>query len=367
MPNGDGGWGSWKWHGDRGEGRYWADTGDGRGYMRHRVTYHGNKRGFERLKAELRAKYDTGRNAHRVPTFQELWESDVLPTVEKLSENARHSYTSAWRAHVGPRWGSVRLDAYNGAQVQEWLGGIPERTGRACLTVMRKVSNRAYLLGLVQNDPLAAKISTSGVSSRPDEATSLELGPYLEVALGECPQVLSVFLLTACGGCRVGEAMAVRADSVEWDDEGDRATFIVDDQASQWRRGTAGRLKTRQSARVAAVSGAYGRMLVELAAAAIDRGETYMCDDGMGSTVSEASLRNKWKRALDRAGLEQITLRSMRRSFATLSLNAGADFGDLNIIMGRIRNSPVLFSNYDKPDRSKAPKIASFGTFGDKS
>ena len=61
--------------------------------------------------------------------------------------------------------------------------------------------------------------------------------------------------------------------------------------------------------------------------------------------------------ACEAAGLERVTLRSLRRSFATLSLDAGADAGDVNLSMGHTRDSRVLFTNYDRPTLKEAPML----------
>lgn len=337
--------------------RYSADTGDGRGYTRHSETFRGGQRAVKRRLAELQTLCDTGAARTRVPTFDELWERDVLPTVKRTcAPNTIKSYLSAW-SRVSERWGSTKLDAYTGADVQDWLQGVPRRTGRACLMVMRKVSNRALLLGMVQRDPLAASISVSDFSKRAKEKTELDLAPYFEAAAKGGSMLLAGIVLMAAGGCRVGEALAVRADSVHWDEEGCRATFEVTDQAIAEHGALAGRLKNAQSRRTASVPGAMGRMVADVAARSLEAGCTYVVDSGNGTPVSTTVFRNHWEACIKSAGLEHLTMRSLRRSCATSQLDAGADAGDVNLSMGHTRDSRVLFTNYDRPSQQAAPTL----------
>lgn len=336
--------------------RYCADTGDGKGYRRHAETFEGSRTQAERRLAELRTMYDGGEAHRRVPTFDELWARDVSREVEKLAPNTRHAYGAAWKV-VSERWGSTKLDAYNGAEVQDWLQGIPKRTGRACLTLMRKVSNRALLLGVVRYDPLAAEIKVSDFSRRKPERTELELAPYFEAAMDGGPMMLAGVILMAAGGCRFGEALAVRADSVRWDDAACRALFDVSDQVDTRTTALAGRLKNKQSARTASVPGTLGMFLVELSRRALSEGCTFVVDDGMGKPIGEAAFRSRWKGILKKRGLENVTMRSLRRSFATIALDAGASAGDVNLAMGHTRDSRTLFTNYDRPNAKKAPVL----------
>ena len=337
--------------------RYSADIGDGRGYMRHTETFRGGVRAAKRRLAELRTLYDTGAARTRVPTFDELWERDVLPGVLKLAPNTRRTYLCTWKL-VSERWGGVRLDAYNGADVQDWLGGLPRRMGKSCLTLMRKVSNRAVLLGVVRFDPLAAEIKASDFSKRPPERTETDLGPYFAAVMeGGGPMMLAAVLLMAAGGCRFGEALAVKARSVRWDEEGRRALFDVEDQVHGDEPRLTGRLKNEQSRRTASVPGQAGRLLCDVAERAIREGCTFVCDDGTGRPVSEAAFRQRFKRIVSDAGLEHVTLRSLRRSYATAMLDAGADAGAVNLSMGHTRDSRVLFTNYDRPNTKSAPKL----------
>lgn len=336
--------------------RYSADTGDGRGYRRHSETFRGTERAVKRRLAELRTLYDLGCNRPRVPTFDELWERDVWPQIQRTcAPNTARGYGYMWR-HVHERWGPVRLDAYNGADVQDWLSGLTRRTGAECLGLMRRVSNRALLLGVVPRDPLAADIALGECRSEP-ERTELELGPYLEAAADAGPMLLAGVLLMAAGGCRPGEALGVRADSVRWDEVAARATFEVADEALSDSPALAGRLKNEQSARAASVPGEAGRFVADVAAKALEDGLVFVVDSGAGAPVCVATFRRRWHRACEAAGLEPVTLRSLRRSFATLTLDAGADVGDVNLSMGHTRGSKTLFTHYDRPDRTRAPEL----------
>ena len=337
--------------------RFMADMGDGRGFRKQSETFHGTARAAQRRKAELQSQYDLGRAHTPVPTFRELWLQDVRPDLERtMAPNTLRSYLSAW-GRVEARWGAVRLDAYTGAEVQDWLAGVPRRTGRACLMLMRKVSNRAVLLGLMPTDPLAAQIRVGEASMRAAERTETDLAPYFSAARQAGPLVLAGVALMAAGGCRVGEALAVRADSVRWDEGANRAVFEVADQVSGVTGQLEGRLKNAQSARVASVPGELGREVAEVASDALAQGLAFVVDTGQGKPVSPAVFRNHWKAACEGAGLEPLTLRSLRRSFATAALDAGADMGEVNISMGHTRDSRVLFTNYDRPDRRTAPVL----------
>lgn len=315
---------------------------------------------IERREELRREHYRPGR-AVRSMTVGEIWERDVLPKYRRrvdagdMTERGLSNLLTAWR-RCSVRWSDVQVSDVCAADLESWLAAerVPLSASRRILTVMRAITSRARALKLSDSDPLAGSVELPNGVTRVDSGRTVDdHSAYIAAAAGDRILLAGVILML-CGGCRVGEALAVRADSVEWD--GTRATFAVVDEALT-NGGLAGRLKNANSARAASVAGKWGLELAGLAREALDGRKTYLCEDADGKPVGVAGFRRAWYKALDAAGLPRETLRSLRPSFATAMLDAGASSRAVNISMGHTPTSPVLATNYDRPSRDSAPVL----------
>ena len=135
------------------------------------------------------------------------------------------------------------------------------------------------------------------------------------------------------------------------------ANEMMVDQVKANGDGLVGSTKNRYSVRTASIEGEYGSMLLTLAQEAIERGETYVCDRGTGKLVRMYRFREQWYEALDKAGVERVTLQSLRPAWSTKMLSGNADLTAINLSMGHAADSHVLVTNYIDRGMDDAPVL----------
>lgn len=206
--------------------RYWADTKDGRGYMRHTMTIQGSKRDGDRKLAELRLKH--GDDVH-VPTIAEAWGSWLLPEYDAMHqsylENPRPSkrgsresvktstydqVMSTWRVHVGPRWGDAYADAVRYGDIQEWLDGMTEQVGKRALSQLSLILDKCMINEFIDKNVASYKYRMPTKAKKQDDGgvwSLEEIHSEILPAVKGRPCEAAV-ILSAIAGCRTGEAVA---------------------------------------------------------------------------------------------------------------------------------------------------------------
>jgi integrase len=235
------------------------------------------------------------------PTVGEVWERWALPAYERrasegdMSAYTLRQYRSGWNAHAAPRWASVPCDAVRPLEVQQWLDGMARAGAQSAMNVLRPTLDYAVRYGQIATNPFRERYLMPGKRTveRMDAGTWTleELGGVWRVAWGRWWE--AAFLLSAFGGLRVGESLAVTAERVgALEVHGQTVAMVeVRDQMPSVGSATLGRLKNAQSVRTVPVPGLAGRRLIRLAAAS----DGYLSGDGMGSPSTQRRLMLAWK------------------------------------------------------------------------
>lgn len=270
--------------------RYWAKGADG-SYRRRSRTVHGSRVDAERARSELMLAHSEDAPC---PTVGEVWERWYLPAMERRVEGGEASastlrkYRAVWARLVSVRWRSVAMDAVRPLEVQQWLDGLTKTEAGDAMRILRPLGDYAVRYGVAASNPYRERYlmpSQSTVRTRDRGAWSLrELGELWRVARGQWWE--AAFLLSAFGGLRTGEALAVRADGLRFA----HGCAMVPVEAQVAPDGLTGRLKTPQSRRVVPVPGSVGARLLELASSS----DGYLSGDGMGGPSSRRLLQAAW-------------------------------------------------------------------------
>lgn len=274
----------------------------------------------------------------RIPTYAELWESDVLPTVMEMADTTRDSYLCAW-SNVSGRFGNVKVTDLIAADVMDWL---KENPGSANIksVVLRKVSLRAAQLGYTKSDMLASVKEPK--RERRKKSVVKDSLAYLEAVKGS-PIECSVLLMLGAG-LRVGEALSLSVTDVDISS----ATVFVHDTVGRKDGDLKGRTKTSESTGIRPIAPDVMPMVAKVVESKVERGETWVADNGFGEPIGLDSAGRMWARLT--SGLPKATMRSLRNTFATRALDAGVTTRSVNIAMGHTSLSHVLQA-YDLPDR----------------
>ncbi len=200
--------------------RFWAETD--KGYRRCSETVRGTRRQAGDRLAELRVLH--GHDAP-CPTVGTCWRQWYLPDRTRMVEQGDLApqslvqYRSTWRCHVSMRWDSVPVDKIRTLEVQQWLFGLRRVAAQASLHLLRQLLDYPIRFGFIANNPFSIRYllpSRSTIDKREDGVWSTnELGDVWHA----CHKTWfePAVLLAGFGGCRVGEALGVRAGDVRLD------------------------------------------------------------------------------------------------------------------------------------------------------
>lgn len=324
--------------------RYWANGADG--YKRRSKTVYGTRKDAGDALAALRLEHS---HDAPCPTVGECWERWALPTFERrvsdgdMSAHSLRQYRSAWNAHVGERWASVPVDQVRPLAMQQWLSTLGASAARSSVRILRAILDYAVRYEFIPANPMHASYvmpSQSTIVRRDDGVWSFEqLRDVWSAIRGEWYE--AAFLLIAFGGCRVGEACAVRSDDVS---EMDGCAVVrIERQLTQDNVVTE-RLKNRWSRRSTVIPGRAGRRLLELA----ESSAGWLTDDGTGKPAPRKRLVDTWGR-LSRVIVPWHPIKNGRSSWQTnMRWVLGLPPWILEPLMGHVGEG-VTGRHYDKP------------------
>ena len=321
--------------------RWWESTPEG--WRRKSETVDGTRKDAERRLAELRV---ASHDAQRTPTVGEAWEKWVWPLVERGRPSTRAGNDACWRNHVAPTWADVPLDQVEPMAVQTWLDGLRKVAAKNGLAMLRRILRRSVAMGAVP----ASRIDIEFVMPEEIDRQSRlvwkppELARLCEAARDECFE--AAVILGAFGGCRRGESLGVRVGEVI---QGIGNTACVQIMRNVTEYGV-GPTKTKQSERTVVIPPPWSTRLLEIQEESKERGDAWLCDDGMGCPCAPHLLAYHWPRVCEQAGVERAPFRNLRPSYETMMhWDAGLETTRVQKLMGH--SSPTMTHRvYDRPD-----------------
>ena len=327
--------------------RFWGKDASGE-YRRLSCTVRGTRKDAELRRAELMLDHSEDAPC---PTVRQAWERWALPTFERrvedgdLAARSLEQYRSGWSRHVAPTWADVPLDAVRPLAVQQWISRLTYSQAQIGTKVLSAIMDHAVRYEVVDHNPMREKYlmpSKSTVDSRDKGVWTLaELADAWRSLDGHW--VEPAFLLAGYGGCRVGEALGVRAGDVELREVDGVPVALADVQRQVDRHGAVSDvLKTADSRRVAVVAGKAALRVAELASA-LPAG-WFLTHDGMGGPQAQARLTRAWT-ALGMAH----PFRNLRNSWQTwMRWEAGLPPYFIEPLMGH-KVAGVTGQHYDRP------------------
>lgn len=321
--------------------RYVRNTPEGR--KRVSETIYGSKRDAERVKAERRVEAE----APPVPTVEQVFDKYIRPQMEKeLRPNTLRQYESVWNKYVQPRWASCPMDQVHSFDIQEWLNELPGAQARHALATLRRITAWGVTYEVINRDPGASKFSLPETEKRNRKVYTLEelirVWEHTKGSIVEAP-----FLLAAHAGLRVGEAMAVRRDALEFAEDEGQTICRVHVERQLIRGGMTELLKTDSSHRTAVLVEPWSVRMMELCEGLED--DEYLCSTPAG-LASQDLIRKRWRAAVNSSGLPYIPFRNLRNSYETyMHWQEGVELKTVSRLMGHVTVKTTL-KHYDRPD-----------------
>lgn len=346
---------SWGSNEDAGRGRrrlrYWADLGDGRGYRRVSETIRGSRRDGDEALARRRVQHAADAPS---PTLGQAYEAWWLPEARdrvergEMAASTLANYESRWRRHVRPAFGDRPLADVRPLEVQDWLLGMTSSMAASSLSLMDQVYRKAVMYEACGANPAALRyrMPTAGGERGREVYTLSEMASALDAVRGTCAYVPAV--LCGVGSARVGESLgAVAAEDVRRAESRGMGLAVVDVRRQVDRYGhVLDRLKTAQSARALVIPEPWSADVLAVRT-------RWLCDQGDGSPVSQATVGRVWRETLEAAGIEPIPFRNLRNSWRTISRwELGIPEDMCERMMGHA-GSNVGERHYDRPDADR--------------
>jgi len=325
------------------------------GAKRYRVRYRTpdrrqtSRRGF-RTKRDANAfaatvEVDKMRGLYRDPaagrvTIDELSMVWLRAKQHQLAESSYHSYSTAWRVHVQPRWGAVQVAAVEPVAVQDWVSELSASRSRAVVTralgVLSGICDRAIAENRIAVNPCAGLVLPDKSRKRRVYLTATNV----EAVAGAVDDDIRALLVRtlAYTGPRWGEAIVLRPMDLDLE----RGRIIVARSATEvGRELIVGPPKTPGSDRAVPVP---GFLVEQLAARAEGLGaEDLIFPAQDGQMMRSPDVRRGWyARAVRASGVPRVTIHDLRHTAASLAVRAGASVLAVQRMLGHTSAAMTL-------------------------
>ena len=281
-----------------------------------------------------------------VPALGRVTIGELAPNwlVRKQSKAPSHyrMLESAWRVHVQPRWGTVRVVDVGTIGVEDWIATMQDK-GRGTTTVLRAYG---VLSGILADAVKAKRIAVNpakGVENLPRKLARRHV--YLSSddvrrLADECGEHRALVLLLAYCGLRWGEAIGLRVRDVEFL----RRRLTVSENAVQLgTRHAVGPTKGRQARSVPVPQ----FVLDELSVQCKDKvpGDLVFGGRDGGYLQRPKSSTGWFQAAVKRAKVQKVTPHDLRHTCASLSVSAGVNVLALQRMLGH-KSAKVTLDTY---------------------
>lgn len=304
--------------------------------------------------SELRQAVDRGddplaerQEARAAVTLDDLWSWYQANAFTKLAPRTQEEIVRAWSRHILPRLGrNTLLKDLERRDVQKMVDGVTAAAGPQAANLAFAYLRRPINLAVVEGYLDDAK-AVRGIVSNPDIARDRFLSPAemsrLFAALDEIGTVGAMCVkFIALTGCRRGEAQTAR-----WSD--------IDLDRRVWDK-PPGSTKQKK------------RHVIPLSDAAVDVLSTVeviappseFVFPGKDPERPIRELKGVWRRARERAKIENCRIHDLRHSFASMIASNGGSLLDVGALLGHsnAQTSARYAHLFDERLRDAANKVA---------
>lgn len=276
------------------------------------------------------------------PALGRVTVAEIAPAwlARKQSDVAKSNYRmleSAWRVHVKPVWGTVRLSDISLADVEAWIGRMRRKSGAT--TIIRSYG---VLAGILDDSVKAGRLRTNparGVENLPRKTAKRRVYLAAEdvhrLAAESGEHQALVYVLAFCG-LRWGEAIALRVRDVQFL----KRRLVVHDNAVQLGTDFDETLTKSRKERSVPVP---GFVLERLSEQCKGRDRTALVfGDGTHYLPRPKSARGWFAGAVTRSEVQSITPHDLRHTCASLAISVGSNVLALSRMLGHSDPSVTL-------------------------
>lgn len=248
------------------------------------------------------------------------------------AESHWRAVESAWRLHVEPRWGGRRLNEIKPSGVQAWsdelAASYSHTTVGRCVGILSGICATAVGDGLMAHNP-CERVRLP--KKQPSDRHYLTPEQLLALAAASGTRAPIILVLGLCG-LRYGELRALRVQDVDFD----RNRITVARSAT--KAGTVTVEKSTKGNRVRTV--AMPTLVCDALRRQTEgkRDDDLVFDDGHGGYIAyqcaSGSGRGWFKRALQQAGLEPMSVHDLRHTAASIAIHSGAHVKAVQRMLG---------------------------------
>ncbi len=272
------------------------------------------------------------------PTFAEFYERFMEAKKQSLKPASVVSYEQIFKGHINPFFGKFKLSRITSLVIQKWVNEMNKKdlspaTVNLAYRYLRVLVKQAQAWGIIDSNPCTSivlpRIPGKELAFLPpsDISDLLEKAPEPERTL---------FALLAYSGLRLGEALALQWRNIDFE----HGALFVEKTYSY--HGGIHDPKTKASRRAVPMFPDLATLLSDYRAALTDSTpDTLLFSKGKGP-LDPANLRKVFAKALKDAALPRVTIHSLRHTYASAMLAAGASVKALQRSLGHASATMTL-------------------------
>jgi len=275
--------------------------------------------------------------------------NDYLQQVKRAFEaSTAQAYESAYRAHLLPQFGQVKIRELTPLMLRRWLAGlqITAKTVSNILIPLRAVIDQALSDDLIDKDPLAhiklAKIlnkKTSRSTHQIDPFNQKEIAAILNTAQG---QVKHLFQFAFFSGLRTSELIGLQWGDIDWVNGKVQVCRAVVCRQVKGTKTNAGKRE------VLLLPPALAALTAQKAYTFLSGHRVFHCPyTNKPWETSEQIRRSAWQPLLKKAGVRYRYPYQTRHTYASTLLSAGENMLWLANQMGHT-DTEMIIKNYAK-------------------
>lgn len=302
------------------------------------------KRDADAMLAKINYEINTGRYVDIKPmVFSEFSTRWLELTKPNLKASSYSKYVVVVNNELVPMFGALQVSRIDTEMIQGWLTGLSARglkpsTVNTYFSTMRKLMSDAEKWKYIHRNPAAIVNRPKIPKSEIDYLDPQEIGRLL-AAVENCAQDHALLMLLALTGMRIGEALALTWDDIDFI----KQTLMV---SKTMYNGVATAPKTSGSRRVVKFPEPIKRELMNLQLTSPITQTNYVFLSGAHTPLDRNHVRNRiMKPALVRAGLRSVSVHSLRHSYATLMIHQGENMKFIQSQLGH-SSMRVTFDRY---------------------
>lgn len=326
-------------------------------------TFHGTRKAADAHLAKLRIKYEGGEGP-RMPVSV-FFDAVFVPECEERIENedqtkdgmsivTLNGYLAVFEASIRGTEVDIPMEDLTGKTVQGWLSKMTAGKARHAKQLLGTIIGRANDLDYLDKNVMLKRYimpsRTSGKGRTKDIYSLDELKAIAEEVKGEWWEF--AFLAAAFGGGQLNEATGVKPDEIDFDETEHGAFAIIPINRGVHRMTgrveVVERTKNLERRNPLVVRPPYSDRMRELRDEAVERGDTWMLDDGFGGVIDPSCIQRAFKSFMGKSSFRYIPFGNLRNAFST-SLHANEVPGDaVGKLMRHSTASDVDYTNYNR-------------------